>query len=68
MIGSQKLPNARGVGSSNVCRFATQMTDTVRQDKLAAERSEAESPVVRAISSVYNEFKLLNLAFLFFCL
>ena len=39
------------------------MTNAVRQDKLAAERSEAESPVVRAISSVYNEFKLLNLAF-----
>ena len=40
VLSSKNLPNAFGVGG-NVCRFAKQMTDSVRQGKLAAEHKRS---------------------------
>ena len=40
VMTTQNLLQRLSVGAGNVCRFAQQMTDGVRQDKLAVERSE----------------------------
>ena len=45
--GSQNLLNAAGVGSRQRLAFCKANGDFSRQDKLAAERSEAVSPVTR---------------------
>ena len=53
VLSSKSLPNAFGVGG-NVCRFAKQMTDCVRQGKLAVERGETGSPFTRTTKSLEN--------------
>ena len=39
-------PTPQALVAGNVCRFAAQMTDLVRQDKLAGEQSEPCSSVL----------------------